>query len=380
MSQLSSTKKSILLAALVIFGSLAIITFNLQNSQIVFVDKEDTYGVFNHPFMQTFSMFVAEFLCLLAFFYVKTTKSYKSQYEEACDNGIQRIKILLILIPTCCDSIGALCIYISLNFLPPSVNSILTCGIIATSAILSRLMLKRRYTTKEIQGCALVLVGVAIVGISGFAFPEEQKQEDIKKQIISIFLMLFSIFLYGFQYTIEERFYKTYFIHPLELIGFEGMWGLIIYTFICISLTFTKCPEVLYNVCIPYDGEFYFERADYYFQQFSQSALLQFAVIFGILSISVYNTMCQTVTKYLSCVTRALVDVAKIMMIWIISLIISLSTSSSNYHWENVRLGAIIIEVVGFSFVVAGEIIYNFNATQVEGTDELTENLSLQKG
>ena len=73
--------------------------------------------------------------------------------------------------------------------------------------------------------------------------------------------------------------------------------------------------------------------------------------------------MCQTVTKYLSCVTRALVDVAKIMMIWIISLIISLSTSSSNYHWENVRLGAIIIEVIGFSFVVAGEIIYNFNAT-----------------
>lgn len=51
------------------------------------------------------------------------------------------------------------------------------------------------------------------------------------------------------------------------------------------------------------------------------------------------------------------------MMIWIISLIISLSTSSSNYHWENVRLGAIIIEVIGFSFVVTGEIIYNFNST-----------------
>lgn len=85
--------------------------------------------------------------------------------------------MFLILVPTCCDSVGALCIYISLNFLPPSVNSILTCGIIATSAILSRIILKRKYSSKEIQGCILVLVGVAIVGLSGFLFPEETKQE-----------------------------------------------------------------------------------------------------------------------------------------------------------------------------------------------------------
>ena len=75
--------------------------------------------------------------------------------------------------------------------------------------------------------------------------------------------------------------------------------------------------------------------------------------------------MCQTVTKYLSCVTRALVDVAKIMLIWVISLIISLSTQSPNYHWENTRLGAIIIEAFGFVLVVIGEIIYNFYGSQV---------------
>lgn len=64
------------------------------------------------------------------------------------------------------------------------------------------------------------------------------------------------------------------------------------------------------------------------------------------------------------------------MMIWIISLIISLSTSSPNYHWENIRIGAIILEAIGFLIVVIGEIRYNFNTTKVDD-DELFINSSL---
>jgi hypothetical protein len=81
--------------------------------------------------------------------------------------------------------------------------------------------------------------------------------------------MCFSILLYGFQYTIEEKFYKTYYLHQLELVGYEGMWGLIIYSVICTVLTFTQCPEVLQGVCIERNGQYYFERVDYYFQQFA---------------------------------------------------------------------------------------------------------------
>lgn len=80
-----------------------------------------------------------------------------------------------------CDSIAGLCIYISLNFLPPSVNNIVTSGIIISSAILSKLMLKRVFTNREIVGCGFVLIGITTVGMSGFIFPEDRMNESLNE-------------------------------------------------------------------------------------------------------------------------------------------------------------------------------------------------------
>lgn len=51
-----------------------------------------------------------------------------------------------------------------------------------------------------------------------------------------------------------------------------------------------------------------------------------------------------------------IIDVCKILLIWIISLIVTFTTK---YEWENTRISAIIMEAIGFIIVIVGEILYN---------------------
>ena len=43
------------------------------------------------------------------------------------------------------------------------------------------------------------------------------------------------------------------------------MWGFVVYVILSVALTFTPCPDAMKESCIPKDGIYYFERADYYF-------------------------------------------------------------------------------------------------------------------
>ena len=41
-------------------------------------------------------------------------------------------------------------------------------------------------------------------------------------------LLVIAFLMYGVQFNIEEKLLNKYFLHPLELVGFEGFWGLIL--------------------------------------------------------------------------------------------------------------------------------------------------------
>lgn len=78
-------------------------------------------------------------------------------------------------------------------------------------------------------------------------------------------LLIVSVFFNGLQFVSEEKLFDVYFLHPFQVVGAEGLWGLGAYIIITTSLTFTPCPEAMEANCIPYNGTYYFERADYYF-------------------------------------------------------------------------------------------------------------------
>jgi len=59
--------------------------------------------------------------------------------------------------------------------------------------------------------------------------------------------------------------------------------------------------------------------------------LLIFAVILSLVCIGTYNLFGQIITKYINAVTRAILNVLRTIIIWIVGIIITVSTDS---QWE----------------------------------------------
>ena len=76
-------------------------------------------------------------------------------------------------------------------------------------------------------------------------------------------------------------------------------------------------------------------------------------------TIAIFNVCGVNVTKHVSSLARSVVDVSRTVIVWIIGIILTATTSSKYYKWENLNAGAIVVEAVGFVILVLGNCIYN---------------------
>lgn len=53
--------------------------------------------------------------------------------------------------------------------------------------------------------------------------------------------MLCSLVFNGFFYAYEQKLLKKHTIHPLEMVGFEGCFGLVILTVVITTLSYIPC-------------------------------------------------------------------------------------------------------------------------------------------
>lgn len=68
-----------------------------------------------------------------------------------------------------------------------------------------------------------------------------------------------------------------------------------------------------------------------------------------------------TVTKYINALARSICDVTRTVIVWIVGIIISVSAGVNrpNYKWELIDGAAITIQLLGFSILIGGNLIYN---------------------
>lgn len=83
--------------------------------------------------------------------------------------------------------------------------------------------------------------------------------------------------------------------------------------------------------------------------------------VLGVITIAVFNVCGVNVTKHISALTRSIADVSRTLLVWIISIIITVTAGKhhDNWKWENLKTGAIIFEVIGFIILVGGNFVYN---------------------
>lgn len=192
------------------------------------MDEGQHHKHFFHPYIQSFTMFMGEALCLLVF-----ACSSKPPIEE----GKTPHKPYIFFIPALSDCCSSILQYMGLAFIPGSTYVMFKGAAIITTAIFSKILVKMVIERRHIIGCALAIVGLVIVGGSGYFGSDDVSNGEF----VGYILMLCSLIFNGFFYAYEQRLLKMHTIHPLEMVGYEGCFGLVLSGGIITALSFVPC-------------------------------------------------------------------------------------------------------------------------------------------
>ncbi|KRX00227.1 hypothetical protein PPERSA_10726 [Pseudocohnilembus persalinus] len=304
-------------------------------------------------------MFVGEGICIFLFIWYKSAR--KQDYEEEVQAqialGKKKPNIFLIILPALSDACTSTLQHVALVFVSASIYQMMRGGTIAIIAMGSVIFLKRVLKKYQILGCVVVIGGIVIIGISALIYGSNNDSSQLS-QIISIVMLLVSLFTSATTYLLEEYLLRKYYLHPFQLVGWEGIWGFSIYMVVFMPfLQFLHCGLDMQNCVFSKDGNPNFERVQQYFIEMVQSPLLFIMCVLGVFSISAFNVIGVSVTKYISSLTRSVVDQVRTILIWVFSIIITVTNCCG--VWENTNLGPILFELVGFCILLFGQVTYN---------------------
>lgn len=98
-----------------------------------------------------------------------------------------------------------------------------------------------------------------------------------------------------------------------------------------------------------------------YFDQIFSNWWLLLLTFCWIFSIALYNPLGVTITKHINALARAISDVSQTVLVWAIGITVTFTVGSTypNYKWEKLQTNVILLQLVGFVFLIFGNMIYN---------------------
>mmetsp|Transcript_2416 Transcript_2416/g.2280 ORF Transcript_2416/g.2280 Transcript_2416/m.2280 type:complete len:120 (-) Transcript_2416:520-879(-) len=105
-------------------------------------------------------------------------------------------------------------------------------------AVLSVLFLHNKQHRHHWLGIFILFIGILLVAIEAMI---NQEDSATKNAYLGVPLLIISIFLKSVQYIVEEKLLSSYYLHPMKVVGWEGILGTIFYIFLLIILQFIPC-------------------------------------------------------------------------------------------------------------------------------------------
>ncbi|ESO96502.1 hypothetical protein LOTGIDRAFT_159919, partial [Lottia gigantea] len=317
----------LLMIGMLVTGSINTISKKAQNdcSAIGYPDKSKnntaTDHDFDHPWFQTWIMFIGEMGCLIGLLIVRrrelnTYRKLNVWVENTGNAPIKppehkRIFQWVFLIPTVCDLIGTSLAGIGLLYVDASVWQMLRGSIIIFAGILSKIFLKRKLVLKHWCGMITVMIGLVLVGCSSVF--KSSSGNNGSQALLGIALILGSQIISASQMVIEETFLKNKSYHPLQVVGMEGTFGVLLMSFAVLpAMYFIPGKQV---------NDSYENSLDAIYQIGNSSKLLILSLLY-LASIAFYNYFGLAVTKSLTAVHRTLIDACRTIMVWVVDLFI----------------------------------------------------------
>jgi hypothetical protein len=323
----------LLMLLMIITGSCNTI-FNKLLNEIESLDKK-----FTHFFFQTYMMFIGETFCLLTYYILKPNNE---------NSDLPPINVFYLAIPAGCDFFGSTIMSFSLTMMAASVYQMTRGSIMIFTAFFSIMFLKTKLFTHQIFSLTIIFIALFVVGFGALSGTSDNTQTSTLGVITLVIAQLFV----ATQFVIEENIVKKYQVHPLQLVGWEGVFGTIYYTILLFGFYYIRC-DINNPVCyVNQAGEARLEDFVFAIKQFSQSLPLCLISFGYITSIAVYNFAGISMTKFVSSSARAVMDNARTVIIWLFFLLAPALPKT----WREVFIP---LQLVGFVLLVFGTIVYN---------------------
>lgn len=115
-------------------------------------------------------------------------------------------------------------------------------------------------------------------------------------------MMLLSLLFSGIQFIVEEIFLSQYATHPLKVVGYEGMWGTLVYIITLIVMNNIRCDtlseDLKNNLCSRNEyADWRIEDSIFALRQIGANSLLAFYCIGVTFTIAFYNFCGVSVTR-----------------------------------------------------------------------------------
>jgi len=318
----------ILAVCMVITGSINTISTKIADD--TFSEGIDgTVRKFDHPFVQAVGMFLGEFLCILAYKVIVFWKTYKSQEVVHAE-----FNPLIFVIPAICDMTATSLMYVGLTMTYASVFQMLRGAVVIFTGILSMIFLKRKLKMYHWTGMLLVLLGLGVVGLSNVLFGGES--QSAPNPLTGDIIIVCAQVVVAIQMVIEEKFISKYNVPPLQVVGWEGIFGFSILS--CLLV-------VMYYIPGPAAGN-RLENTPDALIQFGNSWVIIVAITGNIVSIAFFNFFGISITQYASATTRMVMDSIRTIVIWAVGL----AFFHEPFQW---------LQIIGFVLLIAGTVLYN---------------------
>ena len=320
-------------ALFVISGSISTIGTKWQDLLRV-ADSSGQLKSFEHPFVQSWVMFLGEFLCIFAFmFQLHRTKKREGRLVSGVDYALPCGR-WVFFIPSLLDFTSSTLGFIGLTLTYASVYGMLRGSTIIFTGVLSRIFLKRKFQLFHWLGMLLVVCGLVLVGLSSVIEKKTGAEENAASNpLLGNTLIVGAQLIVGIHVTFEEHVIGKYQIQPFEMVGWEGMFGL---GFASLAL-----------------GAFQFwgGKPDDVLEagvQMSNSWRAVVSVLVVLCAVPVYNAMAVTLTKRISSTARMVLDTLRNIVVWIFAMAYS-SFFGESFSW---------LQLSGFVLIVGGNSIF----------------------
>lgn len=230
------------------------------------------------------------------------------------------------------------------------------------TAIFSVIFLGKRLPAYNWAAVAVCVVGLAIIGVSAILDAEGSESSSVP---LGILFTVVSQAFAAIQMVVEEIYVKGYSAPPEQIVGFEGIWGIILMSIILF---------VMY--CIPGNDAGSYENAIESLEMLAGSRDLLIFVLFYLCSISFFNFFGVTISGQLSAVHRTLNDALRTIIIWVVEIIVFYTISEDfGTGWK----AHTYLQLVGFALLVLGNLLknaiiklpgFNYNEEQAAVTDQ----------